>query len=57
MTILIRILVKMDAAKINETFIIYAGDNGEVPTSELGTCIRALGWNPTETEVQVLIVC
>ena len=39
--------------EINETFIIYANEQGGVPSDELGTCLRALGWNPTEVEVQV----
>ena len=38
---------------ISETFIIYADHSGSLPVESLGTCLRALGWNPSEVEVQV----
>jgi Ca2+-binding EF-hand superfamily protein len=38
---------------VAETFIIYADHSGSLPVGSLGTCLRALGWNPSEVEVQV----
>eukprot|EP00049_Salpingoeca_infusionum_P018015 m.355374 g.355374 ORF g.355374 m.355374 type:complete len:141 (+) comp17239_c0_seq1:160-582(+) len=38
-----------------ETFLVYSDHNGMLPVDDLGTCLRALGWNPSEVEVQAFI--
>lgn len=40
--------------EINECYVIYSDERtGELDVNLLGTCIRALGYIPTEQEVQV----
>jgi calmodulin len=43
------------AKEVADCFVIYANQDGMLPVEDLGTCLRALGWNPSEVEVQAYI--
>ncbi|EDQ88597.1 uncharacterized protein MONBRDRAFT_26207 [Monosiga brevicollis MX1] len=44
------------AEQINQAFIIYANEDACISADNLGTCLRALGFNPTEVEVQECVI-
>lgn len=49
-------LTEEQIAEFKEAFSLYDKDgNGSITTKELGTVMRSLGQNPTETELQEMI--